>query len=191
MKAMRRILGVCLAVGFVMFIFARGWATDQKKPTVERSSLVTVTATVEALNLENRMITLKGPKENTVTFKVDERVKNLPQVKVGDQVIAKYYESVAVRMAEAGEPLATSTGGVTSAKPGQMPGAVAAKQVTVTASVEAIDKKTPSITLKGPEGNVVTVRVMDPKNLEKVKVEDKLTITYTEALAISVERAGK
>jgi DNA-directed RNA polymerase alpha subunit len=188
---MRRILGVCLAVGFVMFIFARGWAADQKKPTVERSSLVTVTATVEALNLENRMITLKGPKENTVTFKVDERVKNLPQVKAGDQVIAKYYESVAVRMAEAGEPLATSTGGVTSAKPGQMPGAVAAKQVTVTASVEAIDKKTPSITLKGPEGNVVTVRVMDPKNLEKVKVEDKLTITYTEALAISVERAGK
>jgi hypothetical protein len=38
---------------------------------------------------------------------------------------------------------------------------------------------------------VVTVRVMDPKNLEKVKVGDKLLITYTESLAISVERVGK
>ena len=46
------------------------------------------------------------------------------------------------------------------------------------------------LTLKGPEGNVVRVKVMDPKNLEKVKVGDKLFITYTEALAISVERAG-
>jgi hypothetical protein len=28
---------------------------------------------------------------------------------------------------------------------------------------------------------------MDPKNLEKVKVGDRIAITYTEALAISVE----
>ena len=188
---MHRILGDCLAVVLVMFLLAGGCATDQKKPTVERSSLVTVTATVEALNLEKRIVTLKGPKGDVVTFRVDERVKNLPQVKVGDQVVAKYYESVAVRMAEAGEPLSTETSGVTSAKPGEMPAGIAARQVTVTASVEAIDKETPSITLKGPEGNVVTVIVMDPKNLEKVKVGDKLAITYTEALAISVERAEK
>jgi len=188
---MRRILGVCLAVVFVMSVLSGGWAADQKKPTVERSSLVKVTATVEALNLETRMITLKGPKGNVVTFRVDDSVKNLPQVKVGDQVVAKYYESVAVKMAKEGEPLASETSGLASAKPGKMPGAIAAKQVTITASVEAIDKQAPSITLKGPEGNVVTVRVMDPKNLEKVKVGDKLAITYTEALAISVERAGK
>jgi hypothetical protein len=188
---MHRILGVCFAAVVVMSLLAGGCATDQKKPTVERSSLVTVTATVEALDLGNRLITLKGPKGNDVTFRVDERVKNLPQVKVGDQVVAKYYESVAVRIAQAGDQLATETTGLTSAKPGEMPGAVAARQVTVTASVEAIDKETPSITLKGPEGNVVTVMVMDPKNLEKVKVGDKLAITYTEALAISVERAEK
>lgn len=65
------------------------------------------------------------------------------------------------------------------------------KAGTVTTSAEGIDKETPSITLKGPEGNVATVIVMDPKNLEKVKVGDKLAITYTEAVAISVERAEK
>ena len=188
---MRRLLGACLAVLFVISFLAGGCVTDQKKPTVERSSLVTVTATVEALDLGKRLITLKGPKGNVVTFRVDDRVKNLPQVKVGDQVVAKYYESVAVRIAQAGEPLTTEASGVTSAKPGGMPGAVAARQVTVTASVEGIDKETPSITLKGSEGDVVTVIVRDPKNLEKVKVGDKLAITYTEALAISVERAEK
>ena len=94
-------------------------------------------------------------------------------------------------MAEPGDPAATAASGVTTAKPGEMPARVSARQVTVTASVEAIDKITPAITLKGPEGDVVTVRVVDPKNLEKVKVGDKLAITYTEALAISVERAKK
>jgi Cu/Ag efflux protein CusF len=190
-KVMHRRLGVCLAVVFVMSLLAGGCATDQTKPAVERSNLATVTATVEALNLEKRIVTLKGPRGDLVTFRADERVKNLPQVKVGDQVIAKYYESVAVRMAQAGEPLATETSGVTSAKPGEMPAGIAARQVTVTASVEGIDKETPSITLRGPEGNVVTFRVMEPKNLEKVKVGDKLAITYTEALAISVESAEK
>jgi hypothetical protein len=32
------------------------------------------------------------------------------------------------------------------------------------------------------------VKAQDPKNLEKVKVGDELEITYTEAVAISVEK---
>ena len=175
----------------MVFLLAGGCATDQKKPSVERSWVETITASVEALDLANRMVTLRGPQGNVVSLRVDESVKNLPQVKVGDQVVAKYYVSLVVRMAEPGDPKMMETSGLASAKPGEMPAGVAARQVTVTASVEAIDKETPSITLKGPEGNVVRVRVMDPKNLEKVKVGDKLFITYTEALAISVEKAGK
>jgi hypothetical protein len=188
---MKKVWGISLGVMFMVSLLAGGCATDQEKPTVERSWVETTTATVEALDLTNRIVTLRGPQGNVMSLTVDESVKNLPQVKVGDQVVAKYYESVAVRMAEPGDPAATAASGLTAAKPGGMPAGVAARQVTVTASVEAIDKKTPSITLKGPEGNVVTVRVLDPKNLEKVKVGDKLAITYTEALAISVERAGK
>lgn len=186
-KAWEFSVGVMLMV----FLLAGGCATDQKKPTVERSWVQEITATVEALDVAKRMVTLRGPKGNVVTFKVDESVKNLPQVKVGDQVVANYYESVAVRMAEPGDSTLTEASGLGSAKLGEMPAGSAARQVSVTASVEAIDKMTPAITLKGPEGNVVTVRVMDPKNLEKVKVGDKLLITYTEALAISVEKAGK
>jgi hypothetical protein len=55
----------------------------------------------------------------------------------------------------------------------------------------AIDKQKNTITLKGPEGKLTTVKVQDPTNLEKVKVGDELMITYTEALAISVEHVKK
>jgi hypothetical protein len=61
----------------------------------------------------------------------------------------------------------------------------------VTAIIMAIDKQKSTMTLKGPEGKLVTAMVQDPTNLEKVKVGDELMIAYTEALAISVEHVKK
>ena len=49
--------------------------------------------------------------------------------------------------------------------------------MTVTATVEAIDAKVPSVTLKGPEGKVVEVKIRNRKNLENVKVGDQVVIT--------------
>jgi hypothetical protein len=43
-------------------------------------------------------------------------------------------------------------------------------------------------TLRGPEGKVVDVKVRNPKNLENVKEGDQVVITYTEAVAVSVEK---
>ena len=189
---MKKVWGISLGVLFMVSFLAGGCATtDKEKPTVERTVMNEITATVEKLDLGKRMVTLRAPMGNVLTISVDERVKNLPQVKVGDQVVVKYYESLAVRMAEPGDPVATSTSGLAGAKPGEMPAGAAARQVTVTATVQAINRKEPAIALMGPGGDVVTVRVLDPKNLEKVKVGDKLLITYTESLAISVERVGK
>jgi len=189
---MKKVWGISLGVLFMVSFLAGGCATtDKEKPTVERTVMNEITATVEKLDLEKRMVTLRAPMGNVLTISVDERVKNLPQVKVGDQVVVKYYESLAVRMAEPGDPVATSTSGLAGAKPGEMPAGAAARQVTVTATVQAINRKEPAIALMGPGGDVVTVRVLDPKNLEKVNVGDKLLITYTESLAISVERVGK
>jgi hypothetical protein len=172
-------------------VVACATSTEQKELAVEKSRVVKVTATVEALDLASRMVTLRAPEGNTITFRVDESVKNLPQVEVGDQVVVGYYESVAVRMAKPGESKGGTVSALGTAEPGARPAGMEARQVTITASIEAIDKEQSLVTLKGPDGNVETVKVMDPKNLEKVKVGDRIVITYTEALAISVEEVKK
>jgi len=59
----------------------------------------------------------------------------------------------------------------------------------VTATLHDIDKNTNNIVLKGPGGNLVGVKVKDPTKLENVKVGDQLVITYTEALAVGIEKA--
>ena len=123
---------------------------------------------------------------------MDERAKNLPQVKVGDEVVAKYHESVVVQMASPGTPLGvTKTETSTAAKLGEKPAGTESSQVTVVATIVEIDPGKTFIILKGHEGKSVIVQVKDPKKLENVKVGDQLSITYTQALAISVEKAKK
>jgi len=165
--------------------------TKAKPETVTRARLVTLTATVEAVDVATRQVTLKGPKGNVVTITVGEQVKNLPQVQVGDQVVVKYYEAIAFRIVSPGEatPGAGMTAATATAQPGQKPARVGARELTATVTVEAIDLKAGTATVKGPEGNSFTVKAQDKKNLEKIKVGDRVEITYTEALGISVSKA--
>ena len=167
-------------------------ASTGKKPNVYREKVVTGRATVEAVDLQNRIVTLKRADGSVFDLRVGEEAKNLPQVKVGDEVVAEYYQSIAIQVkkpgaAEGSEVRET----VATAKPGEKPAGAAAKQVTVTATIDKIDKKKMMATLRGPEGKVVDVKVRNPKNLENVKVGDQVVITYTEAVAVSVEKPKK
>jgi hypothetical protein len=58
----------------------------------------------------------------------------------------------------------------------------------VTGTISAIDKKAKTVTLKGPSGETETLKVEDPKNLAAVKVGDMVDITYTQALAVSLDK---
>jgi Cu/Ag efflux protein CusF len=55
----------------------------------------------------------------------------------------------------------------------------------------AIDPKTPSVTIKTDKGQTMSFRVENAKNLEGYKVGDTVEITYTQALAVSVEPQKK
>jgi hypothetical protein len=52
----------------------------------------------------------------------------------------------------------------------------------------AVDKDTGRLTLTGPEGNTRVLQAKDPKNLENVKVGDLIVATYSESLAVAVEK---
>ena len=181
------------AVGFAAEPAGKAPATKAEPPSWQTSSLVEETATVMAVDQSTRMVTLKGPKGNSVTFKASDEVRNLAQVKVGDEVKFAYYESLAVRVLKKGEafPTASESAVAARAKPGEKPAGVVGTETSVNATITAIDKKAKTATLKGEDGKSVTVTPRDPKNLEKVKVGDRLVITYTEAVAVKVDKAEK
>ncbi|MGE5856505.1 MAG: hypothetical protein ACM34C_08065 [Syntrophaceae bacterium] len=195
---MKKGLVVAVAVVFMLslatgvFAQATKGTAPAEQPRVVKERAAVMTAEVVAIDLQKRIVTLKGPKGEVRDIRVGEEAVNLPQVKVGDLVTVKFYESIAVEVIKPGTVSgAGEKSAIVRAKPGEMPGGMAARQSTVTATITAIDKKEGTLSLKGPEGKMVIVKVEDPKNLDKVKVGDDLMITYTEALAISVEHAKK
>lgn len=69
--------------------------------------------------------------------------------------------------------------------------AAAAAVVKITASVEAIDAAARTITLKGPDGNVLALEVgPQVKNLDRIKVGDLVAVTYAEALSLELKKGG-
>ncbi len=156
-------------------------------------NLVSATAKVKAIDLKTRHVTLQRADGSVVKFVAGDQVRNLPQVKVGDDVNVTYYESLAYEVKKPGDsaPGASVAEGVARAKLGEKPGGASVQVTTVTTTIAGIDKAAQTVTLRGPDGDLSTVKVRYPENLNRVAVGDLVNITYTEALAISVEPPAK
>jgi len=128
-----------------------------------------------------------------VKFVAGDEVRNLPQVKVGDQVTVTYYESLAYEVKRPGTavPGAEVAEGLGRAKLGEKPAGAAGRVTTLTATIAGIDKEAKTVTLKTADGETTTIKVRHPEKLDQVSVGDLVEITYTEAFAISVEEPEK
>ena len=165
--------------------------TKEDTDRVEHVQTVKVTAVVEDIDVAKRLVTLRGPDGNVRVVAVDESVRNLAQVRKGDTVAVEYFESLAIQLVKPGTAKVgdiAAAEGLERAEPGQKPGGVGARAITVVTEVEAIDKKAGTVTLKGAGGKSETIKAQNPANLDKIKVGDTLEVTYTEAVAISVEK---
>jgi hypothetical protein len=146
----------------------------------------TMTATVEAIEASAREVTVKKPDGTYEVFYVPAGVKRFDTLKIGDKVTAKYYENMVLQVKAPGsKDVDTSAGAVTRSK--ESAAGTVAHQRTITATITAIDQKLPSITFTGPNGWKYSTRVEDKAALAKVKVGDKVDITWTEAMILSLD----
>jgi hypothetical protein len=148
-------------------------------------------AKITAIDKASRTITLKGPKGDEVRVVAGPEVKNFGQLKVGDEVKAQYAESLVLELKKGGgQPVAkTEKSAAASAKPGEKPAAIGARQVTVVGDVTKVDAATQKVTVKGPQ-RTVELNVRDPEQFKRIAVGDQIEATYTEAVAIAVNPAA-
>ena len=166
-------------------------ASEPGKATAVRA--VEISAQVVGIDKATRTVTLKGPKGDVVDVVASADVKNFDQMKVGDFVVVRYAQALTLELRKTRGPVGDVTvqQDAARAKPGERPAVAGARQVTAIATVTAVDPKKSTITLKGPRGNVVTLDVQNPDQFKVVKKGDQVEVTYTEALALSVEPAPK
>lgn len=168
-------------------------AAQEPAQTTVRETL-TATAEVVAVDPATRQLTLRGPLGGEISGRVDEDVKNLGQVKVGDLVSISYHASVVLSAAKPGEPNPLFTGGEAStAEEGQRPAASVSAQSKHTVSVVSVDPEKRSIVLQGEDGTLFPVEVERPefaRKLQTVRPGDKIDVVATEALIAEVTPAA-
>ena len=178
---------------FVKGLVAAAVVVTMASPAMAQSKTVksemrTETGTVEAIDVPTRTVTLKKADGTFVTTVAGPDIARFAELKLGDTVNVRYYDNVVIRVKQPGEAETVSGTKGTTGSEQVLPGGTRAKQVTVTATITAIDPNMPSITFTGPNGWKYSSKVQDTAALATVKVGDKVDIVWTEAVLVSVER---
>src|SRR5215470_13260299 len=155
-----RLLSSALVAAVAIAVPAMAQETGAKKPkaTYSKKNTHTVKATVKSIDQATRHVVLTTADGQDHEFVVGSQARNLPQVKVGDDVIVQYQEALAVEVnaADPTKPLPQPTEAVATdrSEPGQKPEGVIARTVTLNGTVQAIDMDKKVATIKGSGGNV-------------------------------------
>jgi ribosomal 50S subunit-recycling heat shock protein len=148
--------------------------------------MTTIKGMVEAIDHSNRVLTLKmddGEFENVTIPKSAER---FDEVKIGDTLQVRYYDNVTVRLKDAGEPDVNEAEiGAGAAESGSPAGHIATQR-RMTVKVTELDHQKGVVTVEGPNGYKYSRRIEDKKAAQKVKVGDRIDMTWTEAVQIAI-----
>jgi Cu/Ag efflux protein CusF len=159
-----------------------------QKPVTQTES-IEMSATIEAIDKDLRLVTLKDEAGDLETVYAGPEVKRFDELKVGDKITLRYYESVAFVIRKPGESDSAPASGDTTVTrgTGARPSATVAKQETATVTIKAIDPKAPAVTVLTEDGRTASFRVDDKKHLKGVNVGDKVEVTYTKAYVVSIK----
>jgi hypothetical protein len=185
---------VILGFGFNYGAWAQS-ATAEASPAQANAegtsygTVLTVHGKIVDVNRPLKQVTLQGQDGSKLTLNVGNPY-NLKAAKVGEPFVARYYEIINIRKKKPGENVqsATLSGGVSTAKPGGVPGATSEVQATLLVTVDAIDEANGTVTVKAADGTSQTVKARHPQNLKRLKVGDELVIGVYRAIAISLEK---
>lgn len=159
----------------------------------EESAIAQITATVESVDLKNRVATVRTKDGRLVPLKVSPEVKNLKQVKKGDTLELDFVESIEFEVRKP-TPEEIELAGVeldagAVSKKGEKPGAAVISERIDILVVEKVNKKKELVTLRGPQGPV-TVKAKYPDNLKVLKTGDTVVVRSSELLAARIKPVG-
>lgn len=185
-----------LTMGTALFVLLLAACAKEPAPvTIEGTE--EVSATVEAIDVNTRMVVLRESDGTEFALVASPEVRNLEQVKVGDRVVTRYRESLGAELVRRGdgsgdtqEPSVSTT--AARAADGAMPSVTSSTETRQTVRITNVDEKNHIVSFYGSDGLARVLPVRSPQGQEfiaKLKAGDEVELTYTEAVAMSVEPA--
>jgi Cu/Ag efflux protein CusF len=190
MKNIKYLLVAALTLSMTAAV-AGSHEAELDRPSFAAQQTMVVTAVVEAIDHETRVVTVRRDDGEELTFTASEEARNLDQVSVGDVLVAEFVETITVEVlpGDGLGPDGAEAAAMARTKEGEMPGIAAMDSTVVISTVEDINIEANTFKLKGPDGVVTEYVARNPENLKRSKVGDIVVITDTVAMAITVEKA--
>ena len=181
---MKRVNTILSVSALVLALSFSSWAQEVKQlPT----QTVTISGSVATIDHAKRVVNIKTSDGKFETIDVPAGAKRFDELKVGDKVSLTYNNNVSARLKPPGEAPVDTGSSTTTAGQQTRPGGTATVQRTMTVTVDAIDKSASSMAFSGPNGWKYSRHIVDPTVFDKVKVGDKVDITWTEAMLVSID----
>jgi len=159
------------------------------------SAAIQVAFSVEAVDMDKRLITLKGPQGNVGEYEVGPQVERLSEIKPGDMIHAEYKVAAVAELREpTAEEKSAPAVAMMAGERGTAeapPAAGIARAVRVVTTIDALDRANQSVTVKGPEGNTVTVRAEDATVFDHLTIGQNIVVSFAETLVLSVQPGPK
>lgn len=153
-----------------------------------------VTAEITSINHETRDFTLEGPLGNNITLNAGEAVTRFDEFAKGDMVVASYSESLSGELrAPTEEELQdpwVELDAAAIAKTDMPPGAAVGLAVRAVCTIEGMNRATQTVTVLDPRGRFHIIGDVDPAKMTGVALGDTVIITYSQAVALTLEKHG-
>lgn len=185
----------CKGLSVALVAFGVAVSAAQSAP-LTREETLELSALVESVDQSSRTVVLVGDTGQRGVFVAGPEIKNLSDVKAGDRVRLTYKIAVAAAVKPRGTPAAEPTEDSIEERspPGQPPRVAAGRTVLTTVKIDAVDTSFHTVTFKRADGITRVVGVDDPdakRFISTLKPGDSVEISYSEAVAVSVERVAE
>ena len=160
------------------------------RETTSQETLITTSATVEAVDQTSRLVTLSDNADGT-RFQVvaGPEIRNLPQLEAGDQVQVDFYSATTVSMAspsDTGEDIRAVAAG--RAPEGERPGGLAVATRSLVLTLVSYDANSGMAIFRTPDG--FTRQTVVPPNFRSfaagLQRGARVAVTMTDAVAVTI-----
>lgn len=147
-----------------------------------------MTAHVRSVDLAKREVTLSGAGGRVETIVAGPEVKNLEKLQRGDRVEISFRAGLVLRLqsdaTEDSSPVVEKE--IKNTGRGDVLSGTETVRARVTVTVMAIDSATKAVTLEDADKRTYRVKGGEGVSLDRLKVGDRFRVTYSAAMAVSV-----
>jgi len=175
-------------------------------PIEEDAGTITLTGTVEEIEVPERLLMVVGPGGNTVVGVISPDYKDIKKIKLKDKVTIQYSQEVAVALRKADGPPAAAQDGFEANETSDMGldaptvaeqdwtemtpsgGVSNLETIEVTDTIAAINKRQRTVTFAGTGGKTRTIYVPPTvQAFDSLEVGDMIVLEVTRASIVNVK----